>query len=115
MQITGQTDERGEGAWHTSKLRPDYRQEGLLYLLIIAELTSLPGEKPLGNGWVLGHGPAEGAIGRMVLSTYVFLLMSFPHSGAFLGSFKLILHEKRPKKHASSLLFRKNNLIIVLS
>jgi len=40
-----------------------------------------------------------------VLSTYLFLLMSFPHSGAFLGSFKLILHEKRPKKHASSPLF----------
>ena len=63
MQIAGQTDERGEGAWHGSKLRPDYWQEGLLYLLIFAELTSLPGEKPLGNGWVLGHGSGEGGIG----------------------------------------------------
>jgi len=50
MQIAGQTNERGEGAWRASKLRPDGRQEGLQYLLIFAELTSLPGEKPLGNG-----------------------------------------------------------------
>jgi hypothetical protein len=49
MQIAGQTDERGEGAWRASKLRPDDRQEGLLDLLIVAELTSLPDEKPLGN------------------------------------------------------------------
>ncbi len=41
------------------------RLAGLLYLLIFAELTSLPGEKPLGNGWVLGHGPGEGGIGRI--------------------------------------------------
>ena len=33
-QIAGQTDERGEGAWHASKLRPDDRQEGLHDLLI---------------------------------------------------------------------------------
>ncbi len=47
-----------------------------------------------------------------VLSTCLFLLMSFPHSEAFLGLFIVILHEKRPKKHSSSPLFRKNNLII---
>ncbi len=64
MQIAGQADERGEGAWRAKKLRPDDRwQEGLQHLLISAELTSLPLEKPLGNGWVLDHGPAEGGIG----------------------------------------------------
>src|SRR6266487_6685883 len=64
-QIAGQTDERGEGAWHAKKLRPDDRQESFPCLLIIAELTSLPVEKPLGNGWVLGYGPGECGIGRI--------------------------------------------------
>src|SRR5713101_4096384 len=63
MEIAGQTDERGEGARRASKLRPNYRQESFQYLLIIAELTYLPGEKPLGNAWVLGHGPGQCSIG----------------------------------------------------
>jgi hypothetical protein len=61
MQIAGQADERGEGAWRASKLRPDDRQEGLLDLFISAELTPLPGEQPLGNGWVLDHGLVRAA------------------------------------------------------
>src|SRR5690348_8514719 len=64
-QITGQTDERGEGAWRANELRPDYRQERFQDLLIITKLTSLPREKPLGNGWVLGHSSGEGGIGRI--------------------------------------------------
>jgi hypothetical protein len=46
------------------------------------------------------------------LSPCSSLLMSFPHSEAFLGLFTVILHEKMPKKHSSSLLLRKNTLII---
>jgi hypothetical protein len=49
-----------------------------------------------------------------VLSTYAFLLMSFPHSEAFWGSFILILREKSPKDRLSSPLSRKN-LVNVLS
>src|SRR6266481_9098543 len=52
---------------------------------------------------------------QTVLSTCFFFLMSFPHSEAFLASFVLILHEKRPKKRPSSPLLKKSKLIIGLS
>jgi hypothetical protein len=55
------------------------------------------------------------AAGQAVLSTYSFLLMSFPHSEAFLGSFRVILHVKRPKKRLSAPLLRKDKLVIALS
>jgi hypothetical protein len=50
-----------------------------------------------------------------VLSTYLFLLMSFPHLEAFLGSFMLILHEKSPKSRLSSPLLREIKLSMALS
>ncbi len=52
---------------------------------------------------------------EQVLSTYLFLLMSFPHLEALLAFFMLILHEKGRKKRPSSPLFRGNNLITALS
>jgi hypothetical protein len=52
---------------------------------------------------------------RIGIVNFFISLDEFSHLEAFLGSFMVILHEKRPKKRLSSPLLRKHQLVNTLS